>query len=214
MTIRAVTFDAAGTLIAPFPSVGAVYAEVAQAHGLSRQAGDLEAAFGPAFRAVQKRMEVPYGADEDDARHFWIEVITATFGESVTPALSNELFDTFAEARRWSVLPGAREALEWCRQRGLLTAVVSNFDCRLPSLLKALNLTVDTVVTSTMVGRAKPDPAALKTTIERLQVTTTEVLHVGDSVTEDGDMCIALGVRFLQVDGRIPALESHVKAAT
>ena len=208
MTIRAVTFDAAGTLIAPTPSVGAVYAEVAQAHGVSRSASELDTAFGPAFHAVQQRWGVPYGADDDDARRFWIEVVTATFKEPLSDELCRGLYDTFVEARRWRVLPGAREALAWCRQRGLRTAVVSNFDCRLPSLLKALELTVDTVVTSTMVGRAKPDPAPLRTAAERLRVMLDEVLHVGDSVAEDGGMCEALGVRFLRVKGSIPALET------
>ena len=68
MTIRAVTFNAAGTLIAPFPSVGAVYAELAQAHGLDRSTVELQAVFGPAFRVVQQRWGVPYGADDEDAR--------------------------------------------------------------------------------------------------------------------------------------------------
>lgn len=214
MTIRAVTFDAAGTLIAPFPSVGAVYAELAQAHGLDRSTIELQAAFGPAFRAVQQRWGVPYGADDEDARRFWIEVITGTFGEPLSYELMMDLYDTFAEAHRWRVLPGAREALVWCRLHNLRTAVVSNFDCRLLPLLKALDLNVDTVVTSTMVGRAKPDPTPLRTAADRLEVALSDVLHVGDSATEDGGMCAALGVRFLLVDGMIPPLESHVKAAS
>ena len=197
----------------PFPSVGAVYAEMAHAHGLDRSAGDLDTAFGPAFRAVQQRWGVPYGADDEDARRFWIEVITGTFGEPLSYELMMDLYDTFAEARRWRVLPGAREALAWCRHHGLKTAVVSNFDGRLLVLLKALELSVDTVVTSTMAGRAKPDPAPLRMAVDLLQVSCAEVLHVGDSASEDGGMCAALGVRFLQVDGRIPALEMYVKAA-
>ena len=214
MTIRAVTFDAAGTLIAPFPNVGAVYAEMAQVHGVDCSAEKLQTAFGPAFRSVQQRWGVPYGADEDDARRFWSEVISATFGEPLSDALTRDLYDTFAEARRWRVLPGAREALAWCRQHGLRTAVVSNFDCRLPPLLLAMDLNVDAVITSTMVGRAKPDPAPLRAAATYLQVALSEVLHVGDSATEDGGMCAALGVRFLHVEGTIPPLEFHVDAAS
>lgn len=121
-----------------------------------------------------------------------------------------DLYDTFAEARRWRVLPGAREAVEACRARGLRTAVVSNFDCRLPPLLAACGLRVDAVVTSTAVGAAKPDPAPLREACRRLGVATHEVLHIGDSEREDGGMCLAAGARFLRVADGIPALEAHL----
>ena len=47
--IRAVTLDVAGTLIVPFPSVGAVYAEVANAFGFDADAAQLEKEFPAAF---------------------------------------------------------------------------------------------------------------------------------------------------------------------
>lgn len=202
--IRAVTFDAAGTLLAPHPSVGAVYAELAAAHGLERVAADLDQAFGPAFSAVQAAWGVPYGADDEDARRFWIEVIRDTFGGPLSYELYMDLYDTFAEARRWRVLPGAREALAACARLGLPTAVVSNFDCRLEPLLAACDLRPTTVVPSTAVGRAKPDPAPLLEACRRLGVTPDAVLHVGDSLREDGGMCAATGARFLHVTHGIP----------
>ncbi len=202
--IRAVTFDAAGTLLAPHPSVGAVYAELAAVHGLERSAAELQQAFGPAFSAVQAAWGVPYGADDEDARRFWIEVIRGTFGEPLSYELYMDLYDTFAEARRWRVLPGAREALACCARRGLPTAVVSNFDCRLAPLLAACDLRPTTVVPSTAVGRAKPDPAPLLEACRRLGVASTEVLHLGDSQREDGGMCAASGAHFMHVTQGIP----------
>ena len=191
----------------PHPSVGAVYAELAQRHGLDRHADALEEAFPAAFRAVQQRWRVPYGADDEDARRFWIDVINATFGEPLSYELCMDLYDTFAEAQRWRVLPGAAAALAACAARGLPTAVVSNFDCRLPPLLAACGLRPTTVVTSAEVGRAKPDPTALLEACRRLAVAPTEVLHLGDSEREDGGMCRAAGARFVLVAGSIPALE-------
>jgi putative hydrolase of the HAD superfamily len=206
--IRAITFDAAGTLIAPHPSVGAVYAEVATAFGLERDAAELERNFLPAFKSVQARWGVPYGADEDDARRFWHAVIEDTFGEPLPYEIACELYDTFATAKRWRVLPGVRDALTLIGDLNLPMAVVSNFDNRLLPLLSELYLgPFCTVVTSASVGRAKPDPAALTQACRILDVTPQEVLHLGDSEREDGGMCAATGARFLRCDGGIPLAE-------
>jgi putative hydrolase of the HAD superfamily len=188
--------------------VGAVYAELAQQHGLDRQAAALDAAFPAAFRGVQQRWGVPYGVDDEDARRFWIEVIHGTFDEPLSYELCMDLYDTFAEAKRWQVLPGACEAFAACAAAGIPTAVVSNFDCRLIPLLAACGLHPNVVVPSTMVGRAKPDPAALLQACRQLGVTPSDVLHFGDSEREDGGMCRAAGARFVLVKGEIPRLES------
>jgi len=50
--IRAVTFDAAGTLIAPREPVGATYARIAAAHGIAADAATTAAAFRRAFAAA------------------------------------------------------------------------------------------------------------------------------------------------------------------
>ena len=203
--IRAVTFDAAGTLIAPHPSVGAVYAEVATAFGLERDAAGLDRAFLPAFKAVQARWGVPYGADEQDARRFWHAVIEDTFGEPLPYEIACELYDTFATARRWRVLPGVRDALSLIGDRNLPMAVVSNFDNRLFQVLNDLYLgPFCTVVTSVSVGRAKPDPLPLLTVCRIIDVSPAQVLHLGDSEREDGGMCRAAGARWLPCEGGIP----------
>ena len=204
-TIRGVTIDAAGTLIAPHPSVGAVYAEVAATAGIDRDVDELERAFPAAFAAVRARWTVPYGRDEDDARHFWLAVVEATFGEPLPYEIACELYDSFAQAHRWRVLPDVREALALLRAHGLPLAVVSNFDGRLVPLLAALELgPFVAVVTSSQVGRAKPDPAPLLAACAALGVGPGDVLHLGDSEREDGGMCAAAGARWLPCAGGIP----------
>jgi len=196
--IRALSFDAAGTLVVPHPGVGAVYAEVARDWGLERDAAELDAAFGPALARVRASWRVPYGADEDDARRFWAEVVEATFGEALPYEVVCELYDTFATARRWRILPGASEALALATRLGLPAVVVSNFDCRLGPLLCELGLgPFAAVETSTMVGTAKPHPAALLLACERLALPPTAVLHLGDSAREDGEMARAAGASYL-----------------
>lgn len=199
MQIRALSVDAAGTMIVPHPGVGAVYAEVARAFGLDRDARDLDAAFPAAFARVRARWRIPFGADEEDARRFWAAVVEGTFAEPMPYEIVCELYDTFALAQRWRILPGVREALAMVRGLGLPIMVVSNFDGRLGPLLDGLTLgPFAAVITSGMAGRAKPDPAALLMGCDRLGIAPVGVLHCGDSVREDGEMAASVGASYLQ----------------
>jgi putative hydrolase of the HAD superfamily len=200
--VRLVTFDAHGTLIVPHPGVGPIYAEVARQYGLERDPAELDAAFGAAFRGVRSEWKAAgrpaYGADDDDARRFWIRVVETTFAEPLPSEVAWECYDTFATAARWRVLPNVREALALVARRGLPMAVVSNFDCRLPPLLAEMGLgPFVTVVVSAQVGRAKPDPAPLLAACRAGGCEPAETLHVGDSADEDGACCAAAGARWL-----------------
>jgi len=197
---RLVTFDAHNTLIAPYPGIGAVYAEVARAYGLERDAASLDAQFPAAFRTTHAEWPVPYGADEDDARAFWIRVVGRTFGEPLPNEVAWECYDTFAMAGRWRVLPGVRETLAGLAARGLPLAVISNFDARLPPLLAALELgPFATVVVSATLGTAKPDPATLQPLLRQFACPAGAVLHIGDSEREDGGLCVASGAHWFPV---------------
>jgi putative hydrolase of the HAD superfamily len=202
--VAALSFDLVGTLVLPHPSVGAVYAEVAARHGLERDAGELDAAFPAAFAAVRARWPVPYGKDESDALRFWGLVIEGTFGEPLSYEAVCDLYDAFASAARWRLLPGARDAVALGRERGLPLAVVSNYDARLRRLVDELALgSFAAVVASTDVHRAKPDPAALLEACRLMAVAPESVLHLGDSEREDGELCAATGARWLRVDPAI-----------
>ena len=52
MSVTHLTVDAAGTLIRPQPSVGAIYAEVLESHGGQAEPSYLEARFANAFRKL------------------------------------------------------------------------------------------------------------------------------------------------------------------
>jgi putative hydrolase of the HAD superfamily len=198
--IQALTIDAAGTMISPHPSVGAVYAAVARSHGLAVAAPEVDAAFPAAFTATVATWPVPYGKDEADALAFWSQVIRRTLPAPVPDAVCAAIYAAFQAPAAWRVLPGVRATLALAAARGLPVAVVSNFDCRLEPLLRALALGPFTaVVTSAQIGRAKPDPAVLIHASTRLGVDPTKILHIGDHVREDGGMCAAVGARFLAV---------------
>ena len=107
------------------------------------------------------------------------------------------------------VVPGLRAL----RERGLTLVVVSNWDCSLPDWLGPPGLLelVDRVVTSAVVGAAKPDPRVFRRALELAAVDRAEVVHVGDSLDNDVEGARAVGIRavLLQRDGaRPPDVES------
>ena len=108
------------------------------------------------------------------------------------------------EQRCWDravrVAPGALEALEALRARGLRTAVASNAPFPPEMLHRQARLTgiagrVDTVVFSSEVGRRKPAPELYLAALDRLGVPAAEALYVGDRVVEDHDGPVRLGMR-------------------
>jgi len=138
--VRAVSFDAHGTLIAPRESIGVSYAAIATRHGIIADPAVLQQRFVAAFSHWRAHWPVPYGADEADARRFWTAIITDSFGRDVPTACTRELFAFYARAEAWRVLPGAREALTLLRSRRLPSAVCSNFDARVHRVLAGSDL--------------------------------------------------------------------------
>lgn len=195
--IRGITFDAGGTLIAANPGVGTVYAEVAALHGIAVGPDEIDARFREAFRRMRSVEAGP--ASEETERKFWMALAGDVFsgiaeGECFE-RLFVDLWDTFAESRRWRTLPGARETMLGLKQRGYRIAVLSNFDRRLHPILNGLGFdgTAESVFISAEVGFAKPSREIFDHTARALGLEPAELLHVGDSASADAAGAIGAG---------------------
>lgn len=193
--LKAVTFDAAGTLLFPYPSVGAVYREVMARHGCAYDSGLLEAGFRRAFQVVAKPNEAPSGEERD--RTYWREVVAASIKGLQPPpkdfdSLFEDLWQTFADSRRWRLARGARPLLRRLKERGYRVGLLSNWDSRARSVLKGKRLLAlfDGLFISSEIGCEKPDPRAFLAAADALDAPPTRLLHVGDSWRED--VCGAL----------------------
>jgi putative hydrolase of the HAD superfamily len=202
--ISAITFDAAGTLLRPHPSVGAVYREIALRHGRDYAAADLDRAFPLAFsRASKTRKRF---SSEKAEREFWTEVIVATVSSvgpmpDDAPRFCAELWETFARGSRWRVFPDAERVLETLRSRGYTLGVLSNWDGRLHSVLSETGLRslFNAVVISSEVGAEKPEEKIFRAAESFLGVAPAQCLHVGDSRAHDIDGARRSGWRALRV---------------
>ena len=182
-SIKAVTFDVGGPLITPLQSVGHVYAEVAAKHGVKIAPAILNHQFA---RAWKRRIEFNHSRGE------WAGIVDDTFQglTSVVPSqvFFDEVFDRFAEPEVWRIYPDVIPVLDELAARGVILAVISNWDERLRPLLTKLGLApyFENMIISCEVGFSKPSPVPFELASRKLGVPPGEILHVGDSMDHDG----------------------------
>jgi putative hydrolase of the HAD superfamily len=192
--VEAVTFDAGGTLIEPWPSVGEVYAAVAREFGIECSAARLNAQF---VNAWTTRAGFKYSRDE------WHDVVLHSFlGISeVSPQLFDAIYERFAQSDAWLIYDDVIPALQTLEEMGLKLAVVSNWDERLGPLLEKLGLATyfDHIIVSAEHGCHKPDRKIFEFAAGVLGVPVGGMLHIGDSLREDVQGAQTAGARALRI---------------
>lgn len=187
--VSGITFDAGGTLLHPYPSVGQIYSEVMQWHGLEIRAEALEQSFRKAWKMAHQTPRV--GVTEESEKEWWRKMVSETLkglGEAKDfNLLFEDLWVAFAEPGRWRLYDGVREVLEELRGRGYRLAILSNWDRRLRGLLDQMELSplFEHLIISSEVGEEKPSSRIFQAAVERMKLSPSEMLHVGDSVYHD-----------------------------
>jgi putative hydrolase of the HAD superfamily len=149
-----------------------------------------------------------YGSQPGGEKMWWgaflREVLARLDHDAAWQPLLDDLYHAFAQPDVWRVYPETRSTLETVRERGLRTAVISNWDRRLPEILETLGLTgcFDTITVSSLEGAEKPAPAIFERTLFRLGVRSEEAVHVGDSPLDDYRGAEAVGMLPVLVDRR------------
>ncbi len=202
----AVFFDVGGTLLEVSPSVGHVYADACRARGAVADPDAIQAAFDEAWVTLSR--DVPRGADRyshypGGERAWWDRVSTHAFDRcGVGPAQRppvEELRAVFAKPGAWNVFPEARACLASLRRRGLRLGVISNWDSRLPALLRALDLHghFEEIIYSAAAGCEKPHPDIFQQALARLGVEADRSWHIGDRIEDDYTGAREAGMRAL-----------------
>jgi putative hydrolase of the HAD superfamily len=217
--IRAVFFDAVATLILPHPSVGAVYARAAAAHGLRCPPRALETQFSPAYRELfPRRFSGPSRLRTSEARErgWWRLVVARTFERAGFPgppaAVLDAAVEAFSRGAAWRLRAGALPTLTELRRRGVRVALVSNYDSRLRRVVRELGVArcFTALVISAEVGWAKPSPHIFAAALARTGVRPEEALMVGDRRLEDYEGGRAAGLHALRLDPHREERGAHV----
>ncbi len=185
--IRAVVFDAVGTVMNPSPPVADVYkaalAQHCQIHQSGKEIGNV------VRQALNQRSEEPsLQTDEGAEREFWWQLIQGLCGEHPQfEACFDDLHAQFGEPSNWACFDDVADCIQSLRAHGQTIAIASNFDSRLHSVLNGLIplADVDQRFVSSQIGFRKPAKEFFEAVCNQLSVQPDQVLFVGDDLRND-----------------------------
>ena len=186
--IRAVFFDAVGTLIHPEPPVAEVYQAVGRRHGSRLDVGGVAARFARAF-AAEEQADCRSGqrTDEERERRRWQAIVAAVLDDVDDPSgCFRELHEHFGRPAAWACPAGTTEALHDLAVRGYVLGVASNFDRRLRSVAGGLAplRAVRHLVISSEIGYRKPAAPFFEEVCQRARCLCRLDALVGKGVEE------------------------------
>ncbi len=205
--IKAVFFDAVGTLFRLTKTVGDHYAYVSGEIGLDLNAQNLERAFHTAWKQMPQRAAID-GPRENDDKGWWRELVDLVL-DQVAPSLSEldrdnffeVAYEHFAEAGVWALYPEVPDVLQELAPRFQL-AIISNFDGRLRFILQHLGISkfFSHIFISSELGADKPDPEIYRRALTLMNLKPSDVLHVGDDPQRDWEAAAAAGLSVFRLD--------------
>ena len=207
--LRAVFFDAAGTLFDAREPVGGTYARIARQYGITASDEAVTAGFRRAFGAAPELAFGPGHSAEQlrrKEREWWRAVVAQSF-EGLGhfrdfDGFFETLFAYFADPAHWRADLEALPTLQRLKDSGLRLGVISNFDFRLYEILQDLGLSAifDSVTISSEAGYAKPRAEVFAAALARHGLRPSEAMHVGDSHRLDFEASHAAGMAAVLLD--------------
>jgi len=220
--LKAVFFDVGNTLLRPFPSVSAVVREVLAQAGHARDLSSIDACMPlvDAYYEDRYREDDTFWTSEAETSAVWVGMYSLLCRrlriDVEAERIAKCVYDEFGNPERWSPYDDVVPALERLADRNIPVGLISNWDSRLPSLVRGLGLDelVETVVSSADVGLHKPDPRIFELACRRLDVEPREAAHVGDHMYADVVGAQAVGMTPVLIDrhrGDHPGYERFIR---
>jgi putative hydrolase of the HAD superfamily len=205
--IKAIFFDAVGTLFHLSGTVGHHYASAGNQVGLNLDAHHLDRAFYSAWKKMPRRAAID-GPRQNDDKDWWRELVDLVLNQ-VAPSLTKfdrdnffEIaYEHFAGSGVWELYPEVFGVLEQLQPHFQL-AVISNFDGRLRFILQHLGISkfFADIFISSEIGADKPDPEIYRRALKLIDLKPNEVLHVGDDSERDWEAASAAGLSIFRLD--------------
>ncbi len=197
--MKAIFLDAADTLFQLAEPVGQVYQEIGRRHGLPLPHSEIESRFAVAFREAPTPDYLAYSEGHDCEILWWRKLVqqVTKLPEGETFAhYFDELFAHYEQPQAWRLfddtLPFLKRAADQYR-----LAVVSNFDARLHQIITSLGLDsyFEEVICSADAKARKPSREIFQFALQRMQLKSEEVLHIGDSYEADYEGARSAGLK-------------------
>jgi putative hydrolase of the HAD superfamily len=203
-TIKAVFFDAVGTLIHPDPPAVAVYAEVGRRFGSRVETPEIARRLRHFFQ-IEEQADLRAGlaTSEERERLRWQRIVTDVL-EDVTDKQGcfTALFEHFGQPRAWRCDPAAEAVLGYLSERGYRLGLASNYDGRLRTLAAGLPPLrfIQHLIISSEIGWRKPGREFFAAVCRAVNLPAEAILFVGDDRGNDYEGAIQHGLTALLLD--------------
>jgi len=203
--IRAVCFDAGGTLLRTAEPVGTTYARFTEHYGWRADAEKTEQGFRAAWKQRTAGSTV---TDPVLGREGWKKIVQASLQAAGMPdgfPLENyfhEVYAHFARPEAWRAFPETEKVLQDLHRRGIRTGLISNWDVRLRQVLQGFDWAewLDPVLISEEWGTEKPDPEIFRAAEKKGGWRAEECALIGDDPVSDRGGAERAGWRWALVD--------------
>jgi putative hydrolase of the HAD superfamily len=209
--LRAIVFDVDFTLARPGPDLGPEgYRRLGLRYGLELDPTRYERARAEAVGELKRHPELDH--DEEIWVLFTERIIRGMGGVGATYEAAVEMERAWVKAAHFELYDDALPVLDYLRARELRIGLLSNSSRDLDEFVAHHGLVVDAVLTSYAHGKSKPHETIFRALLERLGVAPAEAVMVGDTIEDDVDGAIAIGMRALLLDreGRYPEVEGRL----
>jgi putative hydrolase of the HAD superfamily len=217
--VRAVVFDAVGTVLFPNPTASRVYADVAARHGLHLEPSVISPLLWAQFR-IEDDLDRSnnWATDEHRERTRWQNIVRAALPDA-SDELFEELFQHFALPSAWAVPDDAARTLAALRDGGFRVGMGSNYDSRLRAVVDGtpeLAPVRERLVISSLVGVRKPAGGFFEAVVAAAGCEPSGILFVGDDPENDYAGATGAGLRAVLLDplDKHPQIEHRVQSLT
>lgn len=195
-TIKAVSFDADGTLIGTFADSPRGFEEFFLKAALSRgkevSITGLEAVLRRIKQEIVKRRSAgfkPYISEETSRQH-WLWFYREVFSDLQLPdpvGMAQEFIGRFESGEFTSLYSDVMACLKTLKSKNIPMIVISNYGPLLDEFLFKLNVKgyFEKTLISGVIGLEKPDPNLFKMGAHCLGLSPEHILHVGNDIDED-----------------------------
>jgi HAD superfamily hydrolase (TIGR01662 family) len=213
MTLRAVLFDVDFTLAKPGPELGPEgYVRAGVRHGLRLEAARYDEAREAALSHLRRHPEL----DHDDEIWFaFTERIVRGMGGDADSAYACavEITRGWERHENFTLYEDALPALAALRSAGIRIGLVSNSARDVRAFARHHALAVDAGISSFHHGKTKPHASIFRAVLEVLEADPGEAAMVGDTLEDDVEGALALGMAAILLDreGRSPGYRPRIE---
>ena len=212
--LRAVLFDVDFTLARPGPELGPEgYVRAGERHGLTLDPARYEEARDAALVDLRRHPELEH---DDEIWFRFTERIVRGMGGDADSAYdcAVEITRGWERHENFDLYDDVLDTIAALRAAGLRIGLVSNSARDVREFARHHGLDVDAGISSFHHGHTKPHASIFRAVLDLLGVEPAEALMLGDTIADDIEGALAVGMRaiLLDRDGRWPEFEPRIES--